>query len=89
MAFRLLCRLVGTDKVREVEATLGAEDFAFYSHAGHVPSSFLYLGIRNESSGSVHGEHTPHFKIDEPVLSLGAALHTAFLIEYLRSRTDF
>ena len=69
--------------VREVQPTLGAEDFSFYSHAGHVPSSFLFLGIRNDTCGSVHGEHTPRFKIDESVLSLGAALHVALAVEYL------
>lgn len=79
----LICRLVGAHRLREVEASLGAEDFSFYSHAGHVPSTFLYLGIRNESSGSTHGEHTSRFKIDESVLSLGAALHVALATEYL------
>ena len=81
--YLFLHRLIGADRVREVEASLGAEDFSFYSHAGHVPSTFLYLGIRNESSGSIHGEHTSRFKIDESVLSLGAALHVALAIEYL------
>lgn len=32
---------------------------------------------------AVHGLHTPRFTLDEGVLKLGAALHTALALEYL------
>ncbi len=32
---------------------------------------------------AVHGLHTPRFTLDEGVLKLGAALHTALATEYL------
>ncbi len=38
-----------------------------------VPSTFSFLGIRNESAGSVHGLHTPRFTMDESQMPLGAA----------------
>jgi metal-dependent amidase/aminoacylase/carboxypeptidase family protein len=58
-----------------------AEDFAFFARA--VPSTFIFLGIRNESLGSVHNLHSRNFLLDEGVLHQGAALHAALAIEYL------
>lgn len=50
--------------------------------AEKVPSAFTYLGIRNETLGSVHGLHTARFVLDENVLPRGAALHTAVTLEF-------
>lgn len=58
-----------------------AEDFAFL--AARVPAAFAMLGIRNESAGSVHGLHTPQFRLDEAALPLGAALHAQFAVDFL------
>ncbi|KAI7846414.1 hypothetical protein COHA_000124 [Chlorella ohadii] len=65
----------------ETEGTMAGEDFAFIGRA--VPACFLFLGTRNESVGAVHGLHTPRFTLDEGVLPLGAALHTALATQYL------
>lgn len=35
---------------------------------------------------AVHGLHTPRFTLDEGVLKLGAALHTALATEFLEQR---
>ena len=48
-----------------------------------VPGVFTYLGIRNETIGSIHGLHTPRFTLDESVLPRGAALHAALAFEFL------
>lgn len=50
-----------------------------------VPGVFTYLGIGNETAGSVHGLHTPRFTLDETVLPRGAALHAAVAFEFLAS----
>lgn len=77
-------RVLGSsDNVQEAEPTLAGEDFSFYSHVGNVPSCFTFLGIRNKALGSVHGLHTPRFKVDESVLPLGAAMHVALATEFL------
>jgi IAA-amino acid hydrolase len=55
--------------------------------ADAVPGVFTFIGIHNESAGSVHGLHTPRFRMDESQLHLGAALHAAMALEYLSSRT--
>ena len=51
-------------------------------HAGAVPASFSWLGIRNDSAGSIHALHSPRFQVDESVLHLGAALHASFALKY-------
>ena len=58
-----------------------SEDFAFL--AARVPAAFAMLGIRNESVGSVHGLHSPHFRLDEAALPIGAALHVQFALDVL------
>jgi IAA-amino acid hydrolase len=38
-----------------------------------VPAVFTFLGIRNETAGSVHGLHTPVFTMDEAQLPVRIA----------------
>lgn len=61
-----------------------AEDFAYFGQA--VPSAFMFIGIRNESVGAVHNLHSVNFKVDEEVLHVGAAVHAAMAIEFLRKK---
>ena len=55
--------------------------------ADAVPGAFTFLGIHNESAGSVHGLHTSRFQLDESVLHLGSALHAAFALHFVSGRT--
>ncbi|KAL6873813.1 hypothetical protein ACP4OV_013895 [Aristida adscensionis] len=73
--------LLGGGGYREVAPMMGAEDFAFYSQA--VPAGFFYIGVRNETLGSVHTGHSPYFIIDEDVLPTGAAVHAAVAERFL------
>ena len=75
----------GSKVVRDAEATLGGEDFSFYSLGG-VPAAFAFLGIRNESAGSVYGLHTPRFTLDEEVLQTGAAFLASLAADFLESQ---
>jgi IAA-amino acid hydrolase len=59
---------------------MGGEDFAFI--AQKVPAAYTFLGIRNETLGSVWPLHSPHFKLDEGVLPVGAAYHAALAFQY-------
>lgn len=54
-----------------------------YAFADAVPGAFTFLGIYNESAGSVHGLHTPQFLMDDAQLALGSALHVAVALAYL------
>lgn len=73
--------LVGTENFRVVPPMMGAEDFSFYSEV--VPAAFFYVGIRNETLGSTHSGHSPHFMIDEDALPVGAAAHAVIAERYL------
>ncbi|KAL4451666.1 hypothetical protein ABPG75_007328 [Micractinium tetrahymenae] len=82
LALGSAAKLVGADKALELERPfMYAEDFAFL--AERVPAAFAMLGIRNETAGSVHGLHTPRFRLDEAALPLGAALHVRFALDFL------
>lgn len=73
--------MLGPAKFELVAPIMGAEDFSFYSQI--VPAGFYYIGIRNESKGSIHTGHSPHFSIDEDALPVGAAVHAAIAERYL------
>jgi IAA-amino acid hydrolase len=77
--------LLGPDKVKPGEKIMAGEDFAFYQQL--VPGVMFGIGIRNEKVGSVHSAHNPHFFVDEDVLPIGVALHTATAETYLTGRS--
>ncbi len=63
---------VGEENVVDLDITLGAEDFAYYSQL--VPASFYRLGTRNEHKGITAYVHTPTFDIDEDALKISSGL---------------
>lgn len=72
--------LLGPENVKIGEKVMAGEDFAFYQEL--IPGVMLSIGIRNEKLGS-HSPHSPYFSLDEDVLPIGAALHTALSETYL------
>ncbi|CAH9068849.1 unnamed protein product [Cuscuta epithymum] len=73
--------LVGPSNFRVVAPLMGAEDFSFYSQL--IPAAFFYIGIMNETLGSIHSGHSPLFMIDEDALPIGAATHAAIAERFL------
>lgn len=63
---------VGEENVVDIDITLGAEDFAYYSQV--VPASFYRLGTRNEAKGITSYVHTPTFDIDEEALKISSGV---------------
>jgi amidohydrolase len=63
---------VGAENVVDIDITLGAEDFAYYSHV--VPAAFYRLGTRNDAKGITSYVHTPTFDIDEEALRISSGL---------------
>jgi len=63
---------IGKENVEETELRMGAEDFAFYSHA--IPGCFFRLGTANISKGITAGVHTPRFNIDEEAIEIGMGM---------------
>jgi amidohydrolase len=63
---------VGKENVFNIDITLGAEDFAYYSQV--IPAAFYRLGTRNDAKGITSYVHTPTFDIDEDALKIGPGL---------------
>lgn len=73
--------VLGPENVKIGKKLMAGEDFAFYQEL--IPGIMISIGIRNEEVGSVHSPHSPYFFLDEDVLPVGAALHTALAEIYL------
>jgi IAA-amino acid hydrolase len=83
-ASRVAAGVLGGAAVSTLDAPLmAAEDFAFF--AQRVPAAMLLLGSYNASAGAVHGLHSARFTLDERVLPLGAAMHAALALHFLRA----
>eukprot|EP00878_Enallax_costatus_P041075 GHUV01047536.1.p1 GENE.GHUV01047536.1~~GHUV01047536.1.p1 ORF type:complete len:305 (+),score=61.41 GHUV01047536.1:82-996(+) len=81
-------QVLGAENVVETEPIMPAEDFGFFTRA--VPGAFMFIGIRNETLGSIHNLHSTNFMLDEGVLPIGAAVHASLALEYLaRQREGF
>ncbi|MHA1974006.1 MAG: M20 metallopeptidase family protein [Candidatus Hodarchaeales archaeon] len=62
------------DEVKIAEASMGGEDFAFYTQK--TKGAFLLMGIENKEKGITAPHHHPKFDLDEDILWKGAAIHT-------------
>lgn len=72
---------VGKENVVDLDISLGAEDFSYYSQV--IPASFYRLGTRNEAKGISSYVHTPTFDIDEDALKIGPGLMAWMAIKEL------
>jgi amidohydrolase len=63
---------VGQENVVDIDISLGAEDFSYYSQI--VPASFYRIGINNADKGITSNLHTPTFNIDEDALKISSGL---------------
>jgi amidohydrolase len=78
-----LQRIAGIEKVVNISAITGAEDFSFYQQK--IPGLYFFLGgksldIKPEDAS---GHHTPDFVIDESGFVLGIKTMTALTLDYL------
>jgi amidohydrolase len=72
---------LGENNVVDIDITLGAEDFAYYSQV--IPASFYRLGTKNEAKGITSYVHTPTFDIDEDALAISTGLMAWMAIQEL------
>jgi amidohydrolase len=73
--------VVGQKKVIEGQPHTGGEDFSYFSL--QVPSSFFFVGSRNEEKGLVWGHHHPKFDLDEEALAIGMETMARAVLRYL------
>eukprot|EP01083_Nonionella_stella_P215466 775449_1 len=75
-------------RVRDVEPTMGGEDFSFLAEA--VPSTFFFVGQGTGGDERLHiprtdyGLHHPSFALDEEVLPVGVELHANLALRALK-----
>lgn len=72
---------VGTENVIDIDITLGAEDFSYYSQV--IPASFYRLGTGNSAKGINSYVHTPTFNVDEDSLKIGPGLMAWMAVQEL------
>lgn len=63
---------LGAENVEELELSMTAEDFAFYSRK--FDTCFYRLGVRNMENGITSNLHTSTFDVDERALETGMGL---------------
>jgi amidohydrolase len=63
---------VGKENIVDIDISLGAEDFSYYSQL--VPASFYRLGTSNTEKGINSNIHTSTFNIDESAFNISCGL---------------
>ena len=71
----------GSDKVVEIKAITGAEDFSFFQK--EVPGLYFFLGGMTPGNTTPFPHHTPDFYIDEAGMLLGVKTFIQMSIDYL------
>jgi amidohydrolase len=81
----VLREIAGADRVHQVPAETGAEDFSFI--ANEVPGFYIGLGGRSPSItfDQAPDHHTPDFVIDDSGLTLGVRVMAAMALQYMQS----
>ena len=74
-------KVFGESCVREIEPTMGGEDFSFYLEK--VPGAFFFIGVGDESKGTKWPHHHCRFTIDEAQLCKGSAFEALCAWEFL------
>jgi len=63
---------------RDVQPSLGGEDFSYYLEK--TPGAFLFLGNRDVEKGIEHFCHHPRFQVDENALKIGVQTWLALVL---------
>lgn len=78
---KAIAKILSEEAAVQMPMTMGAEDFSEYLI--NVPGAMAFLGIFNEAKGADHPIHHPQFNVDENALSIGAALHAQYAVDFL------
>ena len=74
--------LLGNDKVIILEKPeMAAEDFSYFLEK--VPGTYINIGTNNPRLGAVYPLHSSKFVVDESIITLGVAVLSASVLEYL------
>ncbi len=81
--FRSIQEIVPPERLVELPASMGSEDYAEVSL--RVPSGFFWLGMGNEAEGYPYSVHSPKADFDESAMPLGTALFFHCTKEWLKN----
>jgi amidohydrolase len=73
----------GKEKVFEIKAVTGAEDFSFF--AQEVPGLYFFLGGKSPNGTEAYPHHTPDFKVDDAGMKLGVKTFVQLTLDYLNN----
>ena len=79
--FQSAAKLVGDDKVFDVEAKMWAEDFSYFSET--VPSVFWFTGVRPKETASMPALHNPRLSPEEDALKIGVKMMVQSALDLL------
>lgn len=74
--------LLGADGLANFHQLMPSENYGFYVEK--YPGLMAFVGGKNDKKSCNYAHHHPCFNIDEDALSIGAALHTQYTIDYLK-----
>jgi len=78
-----LKKAAGDDRVIEIKAITGAEDFSFFQQ--EVPGLYFFLGGMAPGTTQAFPHHTPDFFIDESGMLLGVKTFIQMSLDYLNN----
>ncbi|KAH9317627.1 hypothetical protein KI387_019396, partial [Taxus chinensis] len=78
--------LLGSNNVKTANKIMAGEDFSFYQQI--IPGVMFAIGVRDGENGPILSVHSPFFSLDEAVLPIGAALHSAIAEMYFDKYRD-
>jgi amidohydrolase len=77
----------GKERVRQIPAHTGAEDFSFFQQK--VPGFFFFIGARpadKKSATEVAAHHTPDFYLEESEFQVGVKALSHLVVDYFEKK---
>lgn len=81
-----VAEVIGAENVHTGPRIMASEDFSEFTH--RLPSTFFFVGSRDEASGIVAEHHHPRFDIDERCLPLGVEMMTRAALHWLEANAE-
>ena len=78
-----LTQIVGAEHVRTDPRIMASEDFSEFTR--RLPSTFFFVGSREEATGKDFEHHHPRFDIDERALPLGVEMMSRAAMHWLET----
>lgn len=78
-----ICEITGADRVHEIPAMTGTEDFGYVTQ--EIPGMFAFIGAGKPGNPPLH---SPFMVLDEDVLPIGAAVYANTAASWLKDQKD-